>query len=85
MMELPNSKLAFAAGIVVNKPEAMRSLAASARHGNVEAMGNLRFMIVNGAAGWLAVEHRSDHRWLVVVDSVRFQSSPAHSRGTRLR
>ena len=61
MMELPNSKLVFAAGIAVNNPEAMRWLAASARHGNVEAMGNLRFMIVNGAAGWLSVEHRSDH------------------------
>jgi len=68
------------AGIAVNKPEAMRWLAASARHGNVEAMGNLGFMIVNGAAGEFSLV--DGYCWL--ARAAMLDSEPAQDKLSRM-
>jgi TPR repeat protein len=84
-----------APGMVVNRPEALKWLAVSARHGNVDAMVNLGFMSMNTPIGMPSTERNlaEGFCWLMraaLLDHVQaqeklstiFAAGEKDSRGT---
>ncbi|MDB5515219.1 MAG: hypothetical protein JWQ17_1977, partial [Tardiphaga sp.] len=86
-----------APGVAVNRPEALKWLAVSARHGNVDAMVNLGFMSMNTPIGvpsternlaegfcWLMRAALLDHVQAQEKLSTIFAAGEKDSRGTEI-